>query len=272
MREREEPAKCATCGHSFTSNIIEQMVRTLPRQLVAPDARVDLDAPGLGDIQVTESWSEMVRTRHCEACVNEHHRKEDDARKGQQLSADDRKRRTFERICPPVYRTDGIRAAMPGDLVKSATDLVKLGRGVLCHGETGRFKTTAMFNGPVRWLVWTGHQVRYIRASQWRQDTSAAAKACELEAWLRPFMEVPWLFLDDIGHMNSTPSAEEALLEVLEVRTHAIGTARELPVIATTQFDGEALMNRFATPERGAAICRRLAMLTNPLDFDPPTP
>lgn len=266
-RERTVPARCLTCGQPFDALILETRHRVIKVKPASQDPLADEGGVGAPPVEFETQWRETVSVKHCEPCVAKHHAAEDAKKKGTSLSYDERKKRAFENLCPPVYRTDGIREAMPKEQCQQVTALVKAGSGVLAFGESGSFKTTVLFNAAVRRLIWAGQQVRYIRASEWRQQTSAAAKDCILETWLKQWAEVPWLFLDDIGHMNATPAAEEALLEVLEMRTHAIGTERPRPVLASTQFDTAGLINRFSTPQRGQAICRRLTMLTTPVKF-----
>jgi DNA replication protein DnaC len=253
---------CNGCGTIFESWGSYQRQAIIPEEYQTPeeylaDHHVDIQAP---KGELAHKWVCMAKQGFCDECL----RKASNA-PGHQQSRIERLTKTFERICPPYYRSQAIRDAMKAarqPQMEAVGELVKAYRGVLAWGESGSFKTTVMFNAAVRWLVWNGQRVTYIRGSEWRQQTSEAAMAGNLVNWLKHFKSCPWLFLDDVGHMNGTPTAEESLLEILEVRMH-----EQLPMLVTTQYEGDALIARFSTPERGTAICRRIAALAEPVEF-----
>lgn len=168
----------------------------------------------------------------------------------------------FEKICPPEYRSEGIRAAMPKAKATAIRDLVKAGRGSLAIGPTGSFKTTCTFSA-VRWLIAEGHEVEYMTAARFRQRASFHAKEGTIEGFIRQLARVPWLFLDDIGNASSTPAAQEALLELFEHRV----AAGSRPILATSQFGGEELIAKFTPIASGEAIVRRLGLLATPVLF-----
>lgn len=172
----------------------------------------------------------------------------------------------FDDICPDTYRSDAIRAAMKQAVpaqMEAVRDAVKCGRGVLAIGESGRFKTTTMFNAGVRWLILNGHEVEYLTAAKFRQRASFHGKECTVEKFVKSLARVPWLFLDDFGNMSTTPAASEAILELLEERM----SRKNRPVLVTSQFGGAELIAKFATRQLGEAIVRRLSMLATPIQF-----
>lgn len=177
----------------------------------------------------------------------------------------------FNAICPEVYRSDEIRAAMNAafapksedpNLLDTIRESVKRNEGVLVIGHSGKFKTTAVFNAAVRYLILTGHEVEYLTAAKFRQRASEASKDCTVEAFVRALARIEWLFLDDVGNMSTTPAACEALLDLLEERMN-----KRKPILATSQFGGEQLIAKFPNPQMGQAIVRRLSMVATPILF-----
>lgn len=220
---------CAGCGKPYTTNLIDIAGR-----------KVDFG-------------------RFCEPCTNAQHA--DKQTKRQQAFIEGRKT-AWEECCPDFYRTDGIIAALPAEKKKAVQDAIKEGKGCLIHGPSGSFKTTAMFQGAVKRLIWDKQEVLFISAMEWKPRISAAAKDCQTDRFLRPFVNAPWLFLDDVGNMGGTASSIEALHSLLEQRMR-----RRLPVLATTQYAAKDLIDRMKTreghgTEAGAAIVRRLSITT----------
>lgn len=180
--------------------------------------------------------------------------------KGRTDSAAARVRR-FEALCPGYYRTEGIMASAPEKLRLDLTKRVmEEGMGAMVVGPTGRFKTTSVFNGPVRSLLLAGGEVRYVRATEWREEISAAAKECRVDRALGKYKSADWLFFDDLGQAAGTDSSEEALYELVEVRR-----ACNRPMLVTTQFSGDDFLQRFRQPggHRAKAIAQRIAELTS---------
>jgi DNA replication protein DnaC len=264
VEERQTTESCNGCGASFESWGTYRKVAIIPEDYQTPEEYLAGDyVDAVKDKgELVHRWECIAKQAFCDECLRKARApgsRETEAQRNTRLA------KTFEEICPAFYRAPAIRAAMTakmGPQVKAVTELVKQHRGVLAYGDSGHFKTTVLFNAAVRWLVWNNFRPRYIRGSEWRQQTSQAAMDGNLDKWLRSFKTVPWLFLDDVGHMNGTPTAEEALLEILEVRMQ-----EERPVLVSTQYEGDGLIARFSTPQRGDAICRRLALLAEPVAF-----
>ncbi len=204
--------------------------------------------------------SDYTPVRICQTCTIKKERAEADA-KAAKITAIRQAR--FDKLAGPYYTGEEIRAAMPADKARACRALVQSGQGIMAHGMSGKFKTTCVLNGAVRWLILNGHEVTYMTAATWRQRTSAAAKDCRTEQFLKPLKKAPWLFIDDIGNMQGNETAAEALNDLLEGRVHA----GRLPILCTTQYDSEQLATRFPREETGLAICRRLRLLSNPIPF-----
>lgn len=201
--------------------------------------------------------------RFCEPCSLRQQRTEKSRKQEAFIAA---RKAAWEEICPPFYRTEEIAAALPQEKFNAVRAGIAKG-GVLIYGPSGTFKTTAMFHGAVKKLVWAGEKVLFTSAMEWKPKCSAAAKDCQTEAFLKPYVKAPWLFLDDLGNMGGTDASEEALHSLFEQRMRA-----KLPLLATTQYQGEALAGRFKTPQIGTAIVRRIFLLTSTqLSYKSPT-
>lgn len=177
----------------------------------------------------------------------------------------ERRERTFLNLAGAFYTKPEIRAAMPMEQAKQCRALVTAGRGIIATGLSGRFKTTCMLNGAVRWLILNGNYVLMMTGAGFNDKASEAAKACRLEAFKRPLIKADWLYIDDLGH-KMTESGGEALHDILE---HRMREGR--PVLVTTQFSAEKLVQLFERPETGLAVARRLRELCDPVNFDQPT-
>lgn len=208
---------------------------------------------------------DLAPVRFCEPCDTKRKEAEAEASRSKVMAA---RTNRFMAMAGNYYTGEEIRKAMPIDRAKACRALVQAGRGVMAHGVSGQFKTTCMINGALRWLILEGKEVTFMTAATWRQRASAAAKDCTTEKFLRPLKTVPWLFLDDLGNMHGNETAAEALNDLLEARV-ANGC---LPILATTQYDATEMVKRFPREETGIAICRRLRLLAEPVDFNTPQP
>lgn len=91
-----------------------------------------------------------------------------------------------------------------------------------------------------------------------RQQFMKAARsqfATERADLMRRLTTARLLYLDDLGQMVNTPTAIEAMYELVEERTK-----RGLPIIVTTQYSGERFVESFGKDhrEKGESIARRL--------------
>lgn len=129
-------------------------------------------------------------------------------------------------------------------------------KGVLCQGTTGSGKTRTVYL-LLQGILFTHGVYPIIRKCvKLRAEIADAAREGDgaRKALIAKLVNAPILFLDDLGQMANTPAAEEALLDIIEERSH-LGK----PVIATTQYSGDAFVRPFSNKERGEAIARRLA-------------
>ena len=136
-------------------------------------------------------------------------------------------------------------------------------KGVLLHGASGKTKSRLMFMLARRVYVDDGVKVYVTRA------TAAARKVSDLnatpgfvESYIRMLISVPVLFIDDLGKETQSDRWESALVEVLDAR----GAARR-PVVVTTNYVGDKLVERYRDRSTGEAVVRRLREFCQPIGF-----
>lgn len=136
-------------------------------------------------------------------------------------------------------------------------------KGVLLHGASGKTKSRLMFMLARRVYVDDGVQVHVTRA------TAAARKVSEMnatpgfvESYIRSLITAPVLFIDDLGKETQSDKWESALVEVLDAR----GAARR-PVVVTTNYVGDKLVERYRDRSTGEAVVRRLREFCQPIAF-----
>lgn len=135
--------------------------------------------------------------------------------------------------------------------------------GVLLHGASGKTKSRLMFMLARRVYVDDGVQVLVTRA------TAAARKVSEMnaspgfvESYIRSLISVPVLFIDDLGKETQSDKWESALVEILDAR----GAARR-PIVVTTNYVGDKLVDRYRDRSTGEAVVRRLREFCQPIAF-----
>lgn len=139
------------------------------------------------------------------------------------------------------------------------------GLGLLITGITGGGKTRTVYLLAKRLCLEEGHKIQFWNCIKLRQAISNAARSDDHNArarFMRQLLSGGVLILDDLGQMASTPSSEEACLEIIED-----ATAAGVRIIATSQFTGEKFIAAFKKPETGQAIVRRLEETTRPIKF-----
>lgn len=218
--------------------------------------------------------------KFCQACSDAKEAKEKEDKRQAFIAS---READWFATCPEFYRTDGLRDALKnqaitcppefrkkgqgeGATIAKATltrEAAKAGRGIMLYGPSGNFKTSAMLHGAVKYLVWEGVPVKFVFAADFKNDASHAARETTIPAFIKPMVEAPWLFLDDLGNMAGTPGAEDGLHALIEARMRA-----KRPMLVTTQFTGPALIGRFTFRERGESIIRRILTMTGaPIHF-----
>lgn len=131
-----------------------------------------------------------------------------------------------------------------------------LKKGVLLVGDSGSGKTRTVYILLKSLLMEEGTYPVIKKCVLLRHEIARAAKSNDELArpkLMKAMIAAPILYLDDLGQMANTATAEEALLAIVEERTQ-VGR----PIIATSQLTGERFIAQFQMRERGEAIARRL--------------
>jgi len=140
-------------------------------------------------------------------------------------------------------------------------------KGLAVHGITGMGKSRAVLTLLRRLYVDEGFEFAYIRTPQWARDLEAATFTAHRQLVTSLFW-VPVLVLDDVGKERPTERSLSALFDVIDTRTN-----HKLPVILTSNYNGDKLQARFAErdAETAAAIVRRIREFCTPIGFAPST-
>ena len=92
-----------------------------------------------------------------------------------------------------------------------------------------------------------------LDAVTYRSGVANVAREGETEAYVRRLTQAELVYWDDFGQTHLSGAASEMLLHLFEQRT-----ARERPLLLTSQYSGGALESQFERPEMGAAVRRRI--------------
>ena len=212
-------------------------------------------------------------SRYCERCVWEIRRQEREGRKHEtNAKAATRRLEWWAKTWKPdsIYHDTDIDR-LPD---REATEKVlrwksSLSKGILLQGESGSGKTRTVYLLLKRLLLEEGIYTTIKKCVLLRHEISRAAKSDDdlaRPALMKKLIEAPILYLDDLGQMAVTASAEEALLAIVEERTQ-VGK----PIIATSQLTGDRFIQQFVMRERGEAIARRLGDFCYRVNFTRPT-
>lgn len=195
---------------------------------------------------------------HCPRCEQAREKKwraEQDKERFARLNAE------WQQLCPPEMReTD--EARLPAAQLRRVLEWRPGPKGLLLFGETGMGKTRILWRLLER-LHFEGLPVECVRAPELsRLIEEADTYSRGLERLVNRFANAPILALDDLGKERRTGRVETTLFDIIDLRT-----INRRPVIATTNFIGAALAERYSDKELGAALVRRLRDFCLPVSF-----
>lgn len=163
-------------------------------------------------------------------------------------------------------RTD--RALLPAAQVKVVLEWPYSRTGLVIAGETGLGKSRTLVEMLRDRWVNDDIQCAFIRFTAWRQQLDKAHRhgGEGVDRFVRPFVKVPILAMDDLGHGKFTENNLACFFELLDART-----AKGLPTHFTTQLSKESLKAAFdaVNPKTGEAIIRRLSEFQRLVTFTP---
>lgn len=196
---------------------------------------------------------EMFHKRWCDPCIDVLAAAEEADAIARKAAAHEEMLETRWRECSePIYRdTDPAKLPMGREKYLAIINHSFSAGSVIIVGKTGSGKTRVAFQ-LIRREIFLGRKVRVASASQFRTGLTESRRAGH-DRYLQDLIYADVTFLDDLGQISGTDAATEAIHELLEKRT-----ARRKDTVITTQDGARQLAGRFASPEAGEAICRRI--------------
>lgn len=204
-------------------------------------------------------------TFYCDPCFDieraAHDAAEQDARKAKRAEAwaEDVGRDAF---------TDTDIARLDAALLAKVMSWTYGAKGLLLHGPSGRTKSRMMWLLARRLYVDDGIPLMVLRATKLSRNIGdMMTPAGAIEAQIRALISTPILIIDDLGKEVQSDRWESALIEILDARTSA-----RRPVIITTNYVGDKLVQRYRDRSTGEAIVRRLRDFCGSVSFSTPNP
>lgn len=153
----------------------------------------------------------------------------------------------FKRICPVTYQSsDHNHPSMP---VRAKLEKIlswkPCGKGLILVGGSRCCKTRTMWMLLKKLFVFDNIDVAYTNASD-------LAERCRNQDDREELRNTPILFIDDLGKEKMTEHEENELYRLVEHRT-----ARNKPIMFTTNFNGIELTKRLS-PDRSGPIIDRI--------------
>jgi DNA replication protein DnaC len=161
----------------------------------------------------------------------------DEAADRKKLDLDERMKR-WEELCPQTYRENDT-VVIDQMAFQRVTTYRLQPRGILCMGDSRTGKTTSCWHLLETLYVLHGIDFRAITEVEFAQECSGFNR--EKAGLLKELINCKILFLDDIGHAQSSRGHLQDLSYVIEKRTQW-----KKPIIATTQFTPAELVDRAA--------------------------
>lgn len=184
---------------------------------------------------------------HCDSCF-ERLRKAQEARE-----REDRIRcrlDSFWNMIPEEFKnTDLSRVPNPSKAKEALQHDWTSGRSMLIYGVSGSAKTRVAILC-LEQAIKQGRTVEFV--DEFRLH-AIALKPYDNDDWIKRACYAGVIVLDDLGNQPITEAVEFVVWQIIKTRKNKL-----LPIIITTQYSGNSLLDRFRSHERGHAIMRRL--------------
>lgn len=125
-------------------------------------------------------------------------------------------------------------------------------RSLLLHGTTRLGKTRAAWEVARRYWKQNYRKQTFITARSFEKMIEEGFQKYDHSARLDKLINVPFLFIDDLGKERTTQRVACDLFAVIDERT-----INHRPTIITTNFTSNGLLGRFDDQELGAALIGR---------------
>jgi len=168
----------------------------------------------------------------------------------------------YRKICPSAFR-ETEQTLIPDQNALNKVLKWEFGaRGLLIFGDTGLGKTRSVWL-LIRRLMSGGLDVEAMTASRFSREISTSWDVSGGFARLiNRLVDVPLLFIDDLGKEAMTTRVEAELFAVVNERT-----AGGLPIIITTNYGSKSLIGNFSSSETAMPLIRRLKEFTTGIHF-----
>ena len=173
-----------------------------------------------------------------------------------------RHERIWQDLCPKLYRTTD-PARLPTEQLRKVMGWKYGPKGLILHGPTGTGKTRCAYL-LLRRLFDEGHKIIASDSTDFVNYCADAFAKGEGMSWVKKMVNIPILFIDDIGNEPSGERGAGELFHVIKRRGEEL-----LPVIVTTNLGGGELGKnlRGGTEDRGGSMVRRLREFCEPINF-----
>lgn len=144
---------------------------------------------------------------------------------------------------------------LPAELRHLCLEWRPSGKGLLIHGTTRKGKSRTAWYIACRLYAEDPRRNKYQSLTMFELEASLVA-AWGTSSWdktMTNMVNIPLLFLDDLGKEKMTERMASCLFALIDQRT-----MHKRPTIITTNLTGDTLLERFHDKEVGAAFVARL--------------
>lgn len=155
----------------------------------------------------------------------------------------------------PVLFRDTQPERLGPELMDLCLKWVPKGKGLVVHGTTRKGKTRTAWYMADRLFNANPKANRYLFLTMFELETRLVASwgTSTWDRTMQHMVNIPLLFLDDLGKERMTERMASCLFALVDQRT-----MHKRPTVITTNLTGDTLMDRFHDKETGAAFVARL--------------
>lgn len=144
----------------------------------------------------------------------------------------------FKEICPIQYQEND-HTLIPEEIFNAVFNHGFSSQGLLLMGASKTGKTTSLWRLLEKLYIMKDVNFEALTEPEFSQECERHIRNRTVDAWVHRLINIPLLFLDDIGHSATSSKNLEKLYHVVEKRT-----SWKRPIFATTQFTESELQDR----------------------------